>query len=100
MAQIQISSPFLRNFTTTDVTVGTSKIQVLSPPTNISEKRIVVIVQNTSATNNIQIMGNATDTSGIAIYPLSTVTLDNYNGGLWAFGNAAGISVHISISAV
>jgi hypothetical protein len=100
MAQIQISSPFLRSFSTTDTTVGTSKIQILAPSSNISDKRIVVLVQNTSATDNIQVMGNATDTAGIAVYPKSTISFDNYNGGLWAFASAAGVSVHISVSTV
>jgi hypothetical protein len=98
-SQIQISSPFLRSFSTDDNTVGTSISQILTP-TTAGEKRIVVIVQNTSTTHNVQLMGNATDTNGIYIYPLSTVSLDNYNGGLWAKAGAAGVSVHVSIASV
>jgi hypothetical protein len=99
-SQIQISSPFLRSFTTTDTNVTTSKIQLLAPA-DAGVKRIVVLVQNTDATYNIQVMGNATDTAGIAVYPKSTISFDNYNGGLWVFSNSAtGISVHTSVSQV
>lgn len=100
MAQIQISTPFLKGITHTDTTIGTSKSQIVTVPTNISEKRIVVIVQNKSSTATIQVIGNATDTVGIAVPPLGSIKLDNYNGGLWAFSSAASTNVHIAISAV
>jgi len=100
MAQIQISTPFLKSISHTDVTVGTSKSQIVTIPTNISEKRIVVIVQNKSSTATIQVIGNATDSVGLAVPPLGSIKLDNYNGALYAVSTAAGTSVHIAISAV
>ena len=100
MANIQISTPFLRSISHTDQTIGTSKVQILTVPTNISEKRIVVIVQNKSSTATIQVIGNATDTVGLSVPPLGSVKLDNYNGALYAFSSAAGTLVHIAISAV
>lgn len=100
MAQISISTPFLRSISHSDVTVGTAKSQIVSIPANISEKRIVVIVQNKSSTATIQVIGNATDSVGIAVPPLGSIKLDNYNGGLWAFSSAASTNVHIAISAV
>jgi len=100
MAQIQISTPFLKSISHTDVTVGTSKSQIVTIPTNISEKRIVVIVQNKSSTATIQVIGNATDSVGLAVSPLSSIKLDNYNGALYAVSTAASTSVHIAISAV
>jgi hypothetical protein len=104
-SQIQISSPFLRKFIHADVSVGTTKQVLLAAPTNISEKRIAIIVQNTSSTagNNIQVWGSneAGDTSnGIFIAPLSTLVFDNYNGGLWCKANTAGTSVHIAYASV
>jgi hypothetical protein len=100
MGQISISTPFLRSISHSDVTVGTSVSQVVTVPTNISEKRIVVIVQNKSSTATIQVIGNATDTVGLAVPPLGSIKLDNYNGALYAVSTAAGTSVHIAIASV
>lgn len=100
MAQIQVSSPFLRSISHADVTVGTAKSQILVPPTNISEKRIVVIVQNQSSSATIEVIGNATDTVGIQVAPLASLSLDNYNGALYAFSTSAGTTVHIAIASV
>ena len=99
-SQIQLSSPFLKSISHSNVTVGTAKSQILVPPTNITEKRIVVIVQNKSITDTIQVIGNATDTVGILVAPLSSISLDNYNGALYAVSTAAGTIVHIAISSV
>jgi hypothetical protein len=103
MAQIQVSSPFLRSFVHQDVTVNTAKQVLLAPPTNITEKRVVVIVQNTSSTVNIQVWGDsiaASSTNGIVVFPQGTLVIDNYQGGLWAKANVAGTSVHIAYSSV
>ena len=100
MGQIQISTPFLKSISHSDTTVGTSKSQIVTIPTNIGEKRIVVIVQNKSSTATIQVIGNATDTVGLAVPPLGSIKLDNYNGALYAVSTAASTSVHIAISAV
>ena len=100
MGQIQISTPFLKNISHTDITVGTSKSLILAAPTEAYVKRIVVIAQNKSSTATIQVIGNATDSIGIAVPPLGSIKLDNYNGALYAVSTAAGTSVHIAISAV
>ena len=102
-SQIQLSSPFLKGFVHADVSVGTAKQVLLVPPTSPTEKRIVVIVQNTSSTVNIQVWGDsiaASSTNGIVVFPQASLVLDNYNGGLWAKANAAGTSVHVAYSAV
>lgn len=100
MGQIQISTPFLKSISHSDVTVGTSKSQIVTVSTNVGEKRIVVIVQNKSSTATIQVIGNATDTVGLAVPPLGSIKLDNYNGALYAVSTAAGTSVHIAIASV
>ena len=101
MAQIQISTPFLRSIThLPDASVGTTKSLILSAPTNISEKRIVVIVQNKSSTVTIQVIGNANDSIGLAVPPLGSIKLDNYNGLLYAVSTAAGTPVHIAYASV
>jgi hypothetical protein len=82
-----------------DIVVGTSKSLILTAPTP-PERRVVVVVQNKSSTATIQVIGNANDTVGLLVAPLSSITLDNYNGSLYAFSSSAGTSVHIAISAV
>lgn len=99
-SQIQISSPFLRSISHSDVTVGTTKSQIVLYPNDIGTKRIVVIVQNKSSTATIQVIGNSTDSVGLAISPLSSLSLDNYNGELYAVSTSNGTTVHIAIASV
>jgi len=99
-SQISISTPFLKGISHSDVTIGTTKTLILAAPTEVYVKRIVVIVQNKSSTANVQLIGNATDTTGLLISPLSSITLDNYNGSLYALSSAAGTIVHIATSSV
>lgn len=100
MAIISISSPLLRSFTTTQVALSTTKIEVLALPTNITTKRIIVLIQNTSATETVQVMGNATDTVGIVLPPQSQFSIDNYQGVLHAVANSGTPSINITISTV
>ncbi|CAK0767173.1 hypothetical protein CCP3SC1AL1_400008 [Gammaproteobacteria bacterium] len=102
-SNIAISSPFLKSFVHADVTVGTAKQALLAPITDSYMKRIVVIVQNTSDTANVQVWGDslgASSTNGIVVFPKSSLVLDNYNGGLWSKSSIAGTSVHVAYSAV
>lgn len=100
MSIISTSSPFLRSYSTTQTTLSTTKVQVLTPPVNITTKRIVVVIQNTSATDTVQVMGNATDTVGIVLPPTSQFSIDNYQGGLWAVANAGTPAINITIGSV
>jgi hypothetical protein len=100
MAYISTSSPFLRSFTTTQTTLSTTKTQVLALPADISTKRIIVLVQNLSTTATVQIMGNATDTVGVNLPPLSQFSIDNYNGVLHAVANSGTPAINITISSV
>jgi hypothetical protein len=100
MSHISVSTPFLKSISHTDVTVGITKSQIVTIPTNITEKRIAVIVQNKSTTATIQIIGNATDSVGLLVPPLGHLSLDNYNGALYAVSTSAGTTVHIAISSV
>jgi hypothetical protein len=99
-SQISISTPFLKGISHSDVTIGTTKSLILEAPTEVYVKRIVVIVQNKSSAATIQVIGNATDSVGLAVPPLGSIKLDNYNGLLYALSSSAGTSVHIAISAV
>jgi hypothetical protein len=100
MAIISTSSPFLRSYTTTQTALSTTKIQVLTLPPDITTKRIIVLVQNTSATETVQVMGNATDTVGVVLPPQSQFSIDNYQGVLYAVANAGTPAINITISTV
>jgi hypothetical protein len=100
MSIISTSSPFLRSFTTTQVTLSTTKIQVLALPASITTKRIIVLIQNTSATETVQVMGNATDTVGIVLPPQSQFSIDNYQGVLHAVADSGTPAINITISTV
>ena len=100
MGQISISTPFLRSISHIDYTIGTSKTHILSSPTNISEKRIVVIIQNKSSTATIQVIGNATASVGLAVPPLGSIKLDNYNGQLYGFSSAEGTLIQVAVASV
>lgn len=100
MAIISTSSPFLRSFTTVQTTLSTTKIEVLALPANITTKRIIVLIQNLSATETVQVMGNATDTVGVNLPPLSQFSIDNYQGVLHAVANAGTPAINITISSV
>lgn len=100
MSIISTSSPFLRSYTTTQTALSTTKIEVLAPPANISTKRIVVVIQNTSATDTVQVMGNATDTVGIVLPPQSQFSIDNYQGYLYAVANSGTPAINITIGSV
>jgi len=100
MSIISTSSPFLRSFTTTQVALSTTKIQVLAAPTSVSTKRIIVLVQNLSTTITVQIMGNATDTVGVNLPPLSQFSIDNYNDILHAVAASGTPAINITIGSV
>ena len=97
--QIQFSSPLLKKFTHANVTVGTS-VLTLTAAADVGEKRIVVIIQNKSDSNNVEAILNSTDSVGILIPPLSTLSLDNYQGVVRAKATASGTVVHLSIASV
>lgn len=94
-----LSSPILRSLTHSETVVSTSSTQVLAPLATAA-KRIIVLVQNKSTSVNINVVGNGTDTIGIIVPPLSNVTIDNYNGGIWAFADSGTVTVHVATSVV
>lgn len=92
-SQIQISSPFVKSFTHTNTTVGTSVVQILDYAP-VPAKRIALIIQNQSSTANVYAIFNSTDTNGVLIPPLGSFILDNYNGQVYTKASAAGTVVH------
>jgi hypothetical protein len=95
MANFSFSSPLIRGFTHTDVTVGTSASTALVvAPT--PERRVIVIVQNKSTSASIQVILADTGTSGIFVPPLGNISIDNYNGVVRVIASAAATPVHIA----
>jgi hypothetical protein len=97
---LSIGVPFTKSFTTTQYPLTTSPSLILAFPTNPSTKRVFVLVQNTSATETIQITGNNTDTVGVILPPLSPFSVDNYNGSLYAFANSGTPAVNVTVASV
>jgi len=98
-SQIQISTPFLRTFVHADVSVGTSIDEVL-PALDNYKKRIIVIIQNKSSTETIQVILSETDTTGIEVPPKGNLSVDNYNGSVRIFSSDADTLVHVAYSEV
>jgi hypothetical protein len=64
-------------------------------------KRVSVVIQNQSTgSQNINVVLNSTDTDGIIIPPLSSYVLDNYNGQVYVKGSASSAIVHIAVASV
>lgn len=96
---IQTSSPFLRTFTHSTTSVGTS-ILTLQPAGGVGEKRISTIIQNQSATATVTIILSATDTTGIILQPATFFNIDNYNGVIRCSASAAATPVHLAYAVV
>jgi hypothetical protein len=95
MANIQISSPFLRAFTHSDTTISTSVVTVLAAAVT-PERRIVVIIQNQHATAVVTVILNTTGSSGIKLKAGETISLDNYNGIVRCSSTTSSTVVHIA----
>lgn len=99
MSAISISSPILKSFVHADVTVGTAASTILDANAT-SSRRIIVIIQNKSATATIEVRFAESGSAGLLVPPLSNISLDNYNGHVRAFSTAASTPVHVAFSAV
>ena len=100
MANITFSSPFTKSFTHTQVSVGTTASEVLAPTTNSHDKRVMLIVQNKSADESIQVVFAPSGASGILIMPQQSISIENYNGAVRAVASAPDTPVHIAYSLV
>lgn len=95
MSNISISSPFLRGFLHGDSTAGLAVSELL-PAAVTPERRIVVIVQNKSTANSIQVILSSSGSVGIYVPPLGNITLDNYNGAIRVIASDDFTTVHIA----
>ena len=99
MSIIQTSSPFLRTFTHSTTSVGTS-IVTLQPAGGVGEKRISTIIQNQSASATVTVIMSATDSVGIVLQPATFFNIDNYNGIIRVVASAVATPVHLAYSVV
>ena len=95
MANIQISSPFLRGFIHADLTANITAAVKLDAAVT-PERRIIVIVQNQSTTASIDVIFAATGTAGIYVPPLGNISIDNYNGHIRVNASADATPIHIA----
>jgi hypothetical protein len=95
MANISFSSPFLRGFTHTDVTVGTStSVSLVVAPS--PERRVSVIIQNQHATAVLTVIFADTGATGLKVKAGESISLDNYNGIVRCVSDTASTPVHIA----
>ena len=96
---IQTSSPFLRSFSHSTTSVGTSIVTIQNAAA-VGEKRISTIIQNQSATATVTVILSATDSVGIVLQPATFFNIDNYNGVIRCVASAAATPVHLAYSSV
>lgn len=99
MSIIQTSSPFIKSFTHSTTSVGTS-ITTIQPASAAGEKRINTIIQNQSATATITVILSATDSVGLVLQPATFFSIDNYQGVIRVVASAAATPVHLAYSVV
>ena len=102
MANISFSTPFTKNFSHLNHTVGTTKVQLRGNvlPSAAFNKRVVVVVQNKSAIAKVQVIFNDTDTVGIMLFPEQSISIENYNGFIFAVSDTADTPVHSATAVV
>lgn len=97
---VSFSTPALRKLThLANYTCTTSFAQVLAERT-LPERRVVVIIQNKSATANLEVVFASTGSAGLIIGPLQTFSIDNYNGVVRLKSDTAGSIAHIAYGTV
>ena len=95
MANISFSSPFLRGFTHTAVSVGTSASTALAVAVT-PERRCSVIIQNQHATALVTVIFADTGSAGLKVKAGESISLDNYNGIVRCVSDTAATPVHIA----
>jgi hypothetical protein len=102
MAHISFSTPFTKNFSHLDHTIGTTKTQLRANvlPSAQYNKRVIVVVQNQSATAKVKVIFNDTDTTGIILFPEQSISIENYNGFVYAVSDTASTPVHTATAVV
>lgn len=101
MGYISTSSPFIRSMTHSDISVSNAAVTEILAPTSATTKRIIVFVQNKSATANLYVIYNSTGSVGILVPPLSNTSIENYTGSVRVTTDSATAStVHLAYATV
>lgn len=102
MANISFSTPFTKNFSHLNHTVGTTKSQIRGNvlPSAAFNKRVIVVVQNQSATAKVQVIFNDSESVGIMLFPQQSISIENYNGFIFAVSDTAATPVHTATAVV
>lgn len=101
MAYISTSSPFIRSMTHSDVSVSNAAVTEILAAVSATQKRIIVFVQNKSASANLYVIYNATGSVGILVPPLSNTSIENYTGSVRVTTDSATAStVHLAYATV
>lgn len=95
MANITFTSPFIRSFTHTEATIGTSASTALAAATT-PERRVSVIIQNQHASALVTVVFADTGTTGLEVKAGESISLDNYNGIIRCISDTASTPVHIA----
>jgi hypothetical protein len=96
MSHISVSSPFLTSLTHADIAVdNTTPTEVLATATT-GTRRILTVIQNKHSTAVIQVILNATGSTGIAVSAGSNLSLDNYNGPVRCISTVDDSIVHVA----
>jgi hypothetical protein len=85
--------------THTNYTCSTSFAVVLNPRV-LPERRVIVAVQNKSATAVLEVIFDTNGTAGLLIPPNQTISLENYNGTVRLKSDTAGSIAHIAVGSV
>jgi hypothetical protein len=93
------STPALRKLSHQNYTCTTSFAQVLAPRV-LPERRVIVAVQNKSATAVLEVIFDTTGSAGLLIPPNQTISLENYNGTVLLKSDTAGSIAHIAVGSV
>jgi uncharacterized protein (DUF111 family) len=95
MANISFTSPFIRAFTHTETSVGTSAVTALAAAVT-PERRVSVIIQNQHASAILTVVFASTGTAGLKVKAGESISLDNYNGIIRCISDTAATPVHIA----
>jgi hypothetical protein len=102
MANISFSTPFTKSFVHANHSVTTTKSKILDivEPSDAYNRRVTTVIQNKSTTTDVDIIFNPSSTVGITLLPSQSISLENYNGVVFAKSASGTITVHTATASV
>jgi hypothetical protein len=99
LSYTSFSTPALRKMSHSDITMTTSFAQVLAPRV-LPERRVIVAIQNKSATATLEVIFNTTGSAGLFIPPNQTISVENYNGSVLLRSDTPSSIAHLAVGSV